>query len=58
MGQLQINEDDQYNKPICGVALVILVAEAKIDNATWVSDFFRCLPASDIVGKTPPFYHS
>ncbi|KAJ8646201.1 hypothetical protein MRB53_007949 [Persea americana] len=49
MGQLQINEDDQYNKPICGVALVILVAEAKIDNATWVSDFFRCLPASDIV---------
>lgn len=52
LGQLGLKDDDADNRPICGVALVILIAAAKIDNATWVSDFFRCLPALDIVGKT------
>lgn len=50
MKQLLLDGADE-DKAVCGLALVILVAAAKIDDPSWVNDFFSCLPALDRKGK-------
>ncbi|XP_058092395.1 probable serine/threonine-protein kinase PBL21 [Magnolia sinica] len=52
MGQLHL-KDNATERDICGVAVVIAVSANKIENETWVDNYYRCLPALD---KGDPFY--
>ncbi|XP_058103580.1 probable serine/threonine-protein kinase PBL28 [Magnolia sinica] len=40
-------EHNSIEMEICPVAIVVAIAVSKIGNATWVNDFYRCLPALD-----------
>ncbi|KAF8388470.1 hypothetical protein HHK36_027142 [Tetracentron sinense] len=48
LAQFRVNTNDT-EKAICGVAVVISVAAAKIEDRPFVSDFYSCLHALDII---------
>lgn len=55
--QLLLDNTDK-DMAMCGLALVILVTAAKMDDPLWVKDFYGCLPALDRKGKRNPFCRS
>lgn len=50
LDQLNAN-DNETERAICLVAVVISVATTKLNDPSLVDDFFDCLPALNIMGK-------
>ncbi|KAG9446036.1 hypothetical protein H6P81_012164 [Aristolochia fimbriata] len=56
-GSIEVNRDyfleqlhagsNETEAQLCTLSLVIAIAADKIDNASWVGDFYRCLPLLD-----------
>ncbi|KAG6750727.1 hypothetical protein POTOM_045236 [Populus tomentosa] len=45
--QLDVKDDDKEEKIVCGVAVLISVVAANLNNQSLIDDFYSCLPALD-----------
>jgi hypothetical protein len=50
--QLDVKDDDKEEKIVCGVAVLISVVAANLNNQSLIDDFYSCLPALDEFSKS------
>lgn len=56
LSQLHLNNDDNKETTICGLAVVVSVAAANVNNKSLMDDFYSCLPTLDEFGKSYNHY--
>ena len=52
MRQLDVKDDYKVEKIVCGVAVLISVVAANLNNQSLIDDFYNCLPALDEFSKS------